>query len=112
MKPQTSSPISNVKPIKRNSPGVKKIWTIDHACGHSAERDLSNRAADRRAGVRLVAGQGGPCGCGEGGLARRRSHRHRTDAGRTRCRTEGRRRYRAPCALIPERAAFARCHAF
>jgi hypothetical protein len=29
---------------------VKKIWTITHSCGHEAERDLSDRAADRRAG--------------------------------------------------------------
>ncbi|GAA2405520.1 hypothetical protein GCM10010420_36700 [Streptomyces glaucosporus] len=29
---------------------VKKIWTIDHACGHRVDRDLSNRPADRRAG--------------------------------------------------------------
>ncbi|MFC9329066.1 hypothetical protein [Kitasatospora sp. NPDC057015] len=29
---------------------VKKVWTITHACGHEAERDLSNRPADRRAG--------------------------------------------------------------
>ncbi|MEV0914207.1 hypothetical protein AB0I93_08060 [Streptomyces sp. NPDC049967] len=26
------------------------IWQITHSCGHSAERDLSDRAADRRAG--------------------------------------------------------------
>ncbi|MEU8687719.1 hypothetical protein [Streptomyces sp. NPDC048665] len=29
---------------------VKKFWTIDHACGHTAEADLSDRPADRRAG--------------------------------------------------------------
>ncbi|MEV4555747.1 hypothetical protein AB0K51_01975 [Kitasatospora sp. NPDC049285] len=29
---------------------VKKIWTITHSCGHEAERDLSARPADRRAG--------------------------------------------------------------
>ncbi|MEU3712165.1 hypothetical protein [Streptomyces catenulae] len=29
---------------------VKTIWQIAHSCGHSAERDLSDRAADRRAG--------------------------------------------------------------
>lgn len=29
---------------------VKKIWTITHSCGHEAERDLSGRPADRRAG--------------------------------------------------------------
>lgn len=29
---------------------VKKIWTIKHACGHQAERDLADRPADRRAG--------------------------------------------------------------
>ncbi|SCF96502.1 hypothetical protein GA0115259_1058313 [Streptomyces sp. MnatMP-M17] len=50
MKPQTSSPTSNITPIKRNSPGVKKLWHITHSCGHKAERDLPDRAADRRAG--------------------------------------------------------------
>ncbi|MFI5526796.1 hypothetical protein [Streptomyces platensis] len=29
---------------------VKTLWTIDHACGHTAEADLADRAADRRAG--------------------------------------------------------------
>lgn len=29
---------------------VKKIWPIDHACGHSTEIDLSARPADQRAG--------------------------------------------------------------
>jgi hypothetical protein len=29
---------------------VKIIWHITHSCGHEAERDLSDRAADRRAG--------------------------------------------------------------
>ena len=29
---------------------VKTIWPITFACGHQAERDLSDRAADRRAG--------------------------------------------------------------
>ncbi|MGH4028718.1 hypothetical protein ACQB60_07255 [Actinomycetota bacterium Odt1-20B] len=29
---------------------VKKLWTIDHACGHTTEADLSDRPADRRAG--------------------------------------------------------------
>jgi hypothetical protein len=29
---------------------VKTIWQIPHSCGHQAERDLSDRAADRRAG--------------------------------------------------------------
>ncbi|MGK4579606.1 hypothetical protein [Kitasatospora sp. HPMI-4] len=29
---------------------VKKIWTIDHSCGHEVQRDLSERPADRRAG--------------------------------------------------------------
>ncbi|MFI2354567.1 hypothetical protein ACH5AG_07735 [Streptomyces anulatus] len=29
---------------------VKTIWQITHSCGHHADRDLSNRAADRRAG--------------------------------------------------------------
>ncbi|WP_405848518.1 hypothetical protein [Streptomyces sp. NBC_01518] len=29
---------------------VKTIWQITHSCGHPAERDLSDRAADCRAG--------------------------------------------------------------
>ncbi|MCK7626184.1 hypothetical protein MUU72_24275 [Streptomyces sp. RS10V-4] len=29
---------------------VKTHWTIDHACGHTTEIDLSGRPADRRAG--------------------------------------------------------------
>ncbi|MFD3846299.1 hypothetical protein ACFWVB_10500 [Streptomyces microflavus] len=29
---------------------VKTIWPITHSCGHHNERDLSGRAADRRAG--------------------------------------------------------------
>lgn len=29
---------------------VKTIWPIDHTCGHHADRDLSDRPADRRAG--------------------------------------------------------------
>ncbi|NEA56582.1 hypothetical protein G3I60_21195 [Streptomyces sp. SID13666] len=29
---------------------VKTIWKITHSCGHPAERNLSDRAADRRAG--------------------------------------------------------------
>ncbi|MFE6101315.1 hypothetical protein ACFVQ4_15255 [Streptomyces laurentii] len=29
---------------------VKTIWPIDHSCGHHADRDLSARPADRRAG--------------------------------------------------------------
>ena len=29
---------------------VKTIWPINHSCGHKADRDLSNRPADRRAG--------------------------------------------------------------
>ena len=37
---------------------VKKFWTIDHACGHTAEADLSDRPADRRAGyARWLAGR-------------------------------------------------------
>lgn len=28
---------------------VKTIWPIDHTCGHHADRDLSDRPADRRA---------------------------------------------------------------
>ncbi|MFI0942772.1 hypothetical protein [Streptomyces sp. NPDC021020] len=30
---------------------MKTIWTIDFACGHTASRDLSDRAADERAGL-------------------------------------------------------------
>jgi hypothetical protein len=29
---------------------VKTQWSITHACGHVAERDLSDRRADERAG--------------------------------------------------------------
>ncbi|MEU9342023.1 hypothetical protein AB0D74_12495 [Streptomyces sp. NPDC048278] len=29
---------------------VKKSWTINHACGHTSQADLSDRPADRRAG--------------------------------------------------------------
>ncbi|MEV7121218.1 hypothetical protein [Kitasatospora griseola] len=29
---------------------VKKVWKINHVCGHSNERDLGDRPADRRAG--------------------------------------------------------------
>ncbi|PPS89935.1 hypothetical protein BZZ08_01303 [Streptomyces sp. MH60] len=29
---------------------LKTIWPIDHTCGHHADRDLSDRPADRRAG--------------------------------------------------------------
>lgn len=29
---------------------VKTIWPIAFSCGHQADRDLSDRAADRRAG--------------------------------------------------------------
>lgn len=29
---------------------VKKLWHIIHSCGHKSGRDLSDRAADRRAG--------------------------------------------------------------
>lgn len=29
---------------------VKKSWTINHACGHISQADLSHRPADRRAG--------------------------------------------------------------
>ncbi|MFF2189669.1 hypothetical protein [Streptomyces sp. NPDC058155] len=50
MKPQTSSPTSNVTPIKRTSPGVPTEWTVEHSCGHSVVHDLSGRPADRRAG--------------------------------------------------------------
>ncbi|MEV0470683.1 hypothetical protein [Streptomyces prunicolor] len=50
LKPQTSSPTSNVTPIKRNSPGVPTEWTVKHPCGHEVVHDLSGRPADRRAG--------------------------------------------------------------
>ncbi|MEU3599307.1 hypothetical protein ABZ714_11325 [Streptomyces sp. NPDC006798] len=50
MKPQTSSPTSNVTPVKRNSSGVPKHWTVVHTCGHEWAHDLSGRAADKRAG--------------------------------------------------------------
>ncbi|AKA06658.1 hypothetical protein SAZ_32775 [Streptomyces noursei ZPM] len=50
MKPQTSSPTSNVTPIKRNSPGVPRQWNVTHSCGHDAVHDLSDRPADKRAG--------------------------------------------------------------
>ncbi|MGW9115465.1 hypothetical protein ACWGRV_02295 [Streptomyces sp. NPDC055663] len=37
---------------------VKKFWTIDHACGHSTQADLSDRPADRRADyARWLAGR-------------------------------------------------------
>ncbi|KNB53455.1 MULTISPECIES: hypothetical protein [Streptomyces] len=29
---------------------VRTHWTIDHTCGHQVDHDLSDRAADRRAG--------------------------------------------------------------
>nr|WP_329543966.1 hypothetical protein [Streptomyces sp. NBC_01356] len=29
---------------------VKKLWTINHACGHTTVADLSDRPTDRRAG--------------------------------------------------------------
>jgi hypothetical protein len=50
LKPQTSSPTSNVTPIKRNSPGVSTHWTVQHACSHQVVHDLSGRPADKRAG--------------------------------------------------------------
>ncbi|WP_253911355.1 hypothetical protein [Streptomyces sp. CNQ-509] len=50
MKPQTSSPTSNVTPVKRNSPGVPTHWTVEHSCTHEVVHDLSDRPADRRAG--------------------------------------------------------------
>ncbi|RSO06961.1 hypothetical protein DMH18_26305 [Streptomyces sp. WAC 06783] len=28
---------------------VRTTWTVEHACGHSSERDLSDRPADKRA---------------------------------------------------------------
>lgn len=33
---------------------VKIIWPITHSCGHQARRDLSDRAAGRRAGFATV----------------------------------------------------------
>lgn len=37
---------------------VKTKWTVDHACGHTAIADLSDRPADRRIGyVRWLAGR-------------------------------------------------------
>jgi hypothetical protein len=37
---------------------VKKSWTIDHACGHTSQADLSGRPADRGAGyARWLAGR-------------------------------------------------------
>ncbi|MGY4968334.1 hypothetical protein ACWGCC_03765 [Streptomyces nigrescens] len=58
MKPQTSSPTSNVTPIKRNSPGVPTLWTIEHTCGHTAQHDLSDRTVDRRTGfARWLSGR-------------------------------------------------------
>lgn len=50
LKPQISSPTSNVTPIKRNSPGVPTHWAVEHACSHRVDHDLSNRPADKRAG--------------------------------------------------------------
>ncbi|GAA3796873.1 hypothetical protein ACFS5L_02220 [Streptomyces phyllanthi] len=29
---------------------VRTTWTVDHACGHQADHDLSHRPADQRAG--------------------------------------------------------------
>lgn len=29
---------------------IAKVWSIDHQCGHSVERDLSDRKPDKRAG--------------------------------------------------------------
>lgn len=29
---------------------IQKVWSIDHQCGHSVERDLSDRKPDKRAG--------------------------------------------------------------
>ncbi|MGP3775457.1 hypothetical protein ACTWJ8_32020 [Streptomyces sp. SDT5-1] len=37
---------------------IKTLWTIDHACGHTSEADLSGRPADRRAAyARWLAGR-------------------------------------------------------
>ncbi|MER5737892.1 hypothetical protein ABT117_19740 [Streptomyces sp. NPDC002262] len=58
MNPQTSSPTSNARPTKWNSPGVKTAWTVIHSCGHEVTHNLSDRAADRRAGfARWLAGR-------------------------------------------------------
>ncbi|MGW5680316.1 hypothetical protein ACWEV4_35590, partial [Streptomyces sp. NPDC003860] len=57
LKPQTSSPTSNVTPIKRNSPGVRKTWTVAHTCGHELTHDLSGRPADKRAGFARWLGE-------------------------------------------------------
>ncbi len=43
---------------------VKTIWPIDHTCGHHADRDLSDRPADRRAGfAEWLARQECPVNC-------------------------------------------------
>ncbi|MFI6062826.1 hypothetical protein [Streptomyces sp. NPDC051286] len=47
MTPHYNSSSSSGSRIQRNSPGVKTICQITHSCGHQAERDLSDRAADR-----------------------------------------------------------------
>ncbi|MGW7790924.1 hypothetical protein ACWGKX_25995, partial [Streptomyces tricolor] len=39
---------------------VRTKWTVEHTCGHEVVHDLSDRAADRRAG-------GGRGGGGRGG---------------------------------------------
>lgn len=39
---------------------VKRIWPVTHTCGHLAERDLSDRAADERAGFARWLGER-PC---------------------------------------------------
>ncbi|MFB7672703.1 hypothetical protein ACFC26_14960 [Kitasatospora purpeofusca] len=37
---------------------VKKSWTVEHPCGHTADHDLSARGADQRAGyARWLAGR-------------------------------------------------------
>lgn len=30
---------------------VRTHWTVEHACSHSVDHDLSNRPADKRAGA-------------------------------------------------------------
>ncbi|MFE1764677.1 hypothetical protein ACFW81_10705 [Streptomyces angustmyceticus] len=42
---------------------VKTIWPIAHSCGHQADRDLSDRAADRRAGFEWLTQQACSVNC-------------------------------------------------
>ncbi|MFF8981610.1 hypothetical protein ACF08A_33130 [Streptomyces cellulosae] len=36
---------------------VRTKWTVEHACGHEIVHDLSDRAADRRAGFARWLGE-------------------------------------------------------